>query len=42
MTQVRAVICHVHRDILSELSCQDFAKEFVRFNDVRRCVIDTI
>ena len=38
MTQIRLihlVISHVHRDILSELSCQDIAKEFVRSNDAR-------
>ena len=38
MTQVRlnhVVVCHVHQDILSELSCQKIAKEFVMSNDVR-------
>ena len=29
------VICHVLRDILSELSFQDIAKEFVRCSDAR-------
>ena len=38
MTQVRlnnVVVCHVNRDILSELSCQKIAKEFVMSNDAR-------
>jgi len=29
------VICHAHRDILSELSSRDIAKEFVRSTDAR-------
>ena len=36
MTQVRqnhVVVCLVHRDVLTELSCQDMAKEFVMSND---------
>jgi len=38
MTQVHlnhVVICHVHQDILSELSCQDITKEFVKSSDAR-------
>ena len=27
------VICHVNRDILSELSCQNITKKFIRSND---------
>ena len=37
ITQVRlnhVVVCHVHRDMLSELSCQKIAKEFVMCNDL--------
>jgi len=40
ISQVRLnhdVICHIHRNILSELSCQDITKEFVRSSDAR-CV----
>ena len=38
MTQVHlnhVVICHVHQDILSELSCQDITKESVKSSDAR-------
>ena len=38
MTQTRidhVAICHVHRDIMKEMSSQDIAEEFVRANDVR-------
>ena len=38
MTQTRlnhVAICHVHRDILMEISSQDIAEDFVRANDVR-------
>ena len=38
MTQVHlnhVVVGHVHQDILSELSCQKIAKEFVMSNDAR-------
>ena len=45
MTQVRlnyVVVCHVHWDILSELSCQKIAKEFVMSNDARYRVFGRI
>ena len=38
ITHVRlnyVVVCHVHRDILSELFCQKIAKEFVMSNNAR-------
>ena len=38
MTQTRlnhVAICHVHRDMLSEISGQEIAEEFVRANDAR-------
>ena len=38
MTQTRlnhVAVCHVHRDILMELCCQDIAREFVRGSDAR-------
>ena len=38
ITQTRlnhVAICHVHRDIMMEISSQDVAEEFVRANDVR-------
>ena len=47
MTQVsvrlnRVVICDVHRDMLSELSRQEIAKEFEISNDERRRVFSKI
>ena len=45
MTQVRlnhVVVCHVHRDILDELSFQKIAKEFVMSNDAWRRVFGRI
>ena len=38
MAQTRlnyVAVCHVHRDILMELCCQDIAREFVRGSDAR-------
>jgi len=41
-TRNHVFICYVHWDVLSELSCQDIAKEFVRSNDARWRVFDKI